>query len=486
MRHSQVHWHEGLFLRPQHFQAADRYWTELAQTSQKWDAPYGYGLHHIELSKEALANHQFEVHALEARLRDGTLVSLQAGQEPDRIDLKQQLTGAKVDLAEAFGSESTIRVYLAVPKLQLGRTNVGGNGHAERTRFVTFEQPTQDESLGGDDQPIEYKALNAELKLSTEDLTGFEVLPIAEIRRAGDEQAVPRLDPEYIPPVLNVAAWPELAVGIVRAVYDIIGQKIEVVSQQVLNRGTGFESREPGDLDRMLMLTQLNQAYAALGVLAFAQGVHPLLAYTELARVLGQLSVFGPERRVPEIPAYDHEDLARIFRYIKLKIEQLIGAVRDYEYEMRHFVGVGMGLQVTLEPKWFNRDWQWFIGVNQGDLTPQECRDLLSPGQLDWKFGSSRQVEILFQHRAEGLQLTPLDRAVRALPTKEDWLFYEVPRRDTPAWRDVQETMTLAVRLKDSLIVNRDRLQGERRLVVNYRGRQATLQFALFAVPTLA
>ena len=57
-------------------------------------------------------------------------------------------------------------------------------------------------------------------------------------------------------------------------------------------------------------------------------------------------------------------------------------------------------------------------------------------------------------------------------------------RKDSPAWRDVQETQTLAMRLRDTLIVNRDRLQGERRLEVTLRGKRATLQFALFAVPT--
>jgi type VI secretion system protein ImpJ len=218
-------------------------------------------------------------------------------------------------------------------------------------------------------------------------------------------------------------------------------------------------------------------------VLAFASGVHPLVAYTELCRVVGQLSIFGRDRRPPAILRYDHDDLARIFLYIREQIELLINVVRDYDFEQRYFVGVGLGMQVTLEPKWFNSDWQWYVGVNKGDLTEKEIRELLSPGQLDWKFGSSRQVEALFTHRAEGLHLSPLERAPRALPMSRDWVYYEVGRNNT-AWRDVQETQTLAMRLKDSLILNRDRLQGERSLDVSARGKKATLQFALFAVPT--
>ena len=140
-------------------------------------------------------------------------------------------------------------------------------------------------------------------------------------------------------------------------------------------------------------------------------------------------------------------------------------------------------MQVSLDPKWFNSDWEWYIGVNKGDLPRQECLDLLSPGQLDWKFGSSRQVEILFKQRSEGLNLVPVDRPIRALPARPEWVYYEVPRNDKPAWRDVQETQTLALRLRDSLITNLDRLQGERTIAISSRGKRATLQFALFAVP---
>jgi type VI secretion system protein ImpJ len=263
----------------------------------------------------------------------------------------------------------------------------------------------------------------------------------------------------------------------------MIGQKIEVLSEQIGSRNIGLESRNPGDTDRILMLSELNAAYNVLSIVAFAQGIHPLLAYTELCRICGQLSIFAPTRRAEAVPPYDHDNLHGIFKEIQLRIERLLNAVRDYEYEQRYFIGVGLGMQVTLEPKWFNSDWQWYIGVNKGELTPQEVRDLLSPGQLDWKLGSSRQVEILFKQRAPGLELRPLDRHPRALPAQQDWLYYEVNRGDTPAWRDVQTTQTLAMRLKDSLIVNLDRLQGERQMVISNRGRNIPLQFALFAVP---
>jgi type VI secretion system protein ImpJ len=491
MRNSPVHWYEGLFLRPHHFQAADRYWSETAQTSEQWDHPYNYGLLAIDFSREALGNHQFEVRQLKARMRDGTLVALEFGQEPDRLDLREDLASvgkALADLSEAFEKESVVRVFLGIPKLKLGRQNVADVANADEagapTRYLPTRLSIPDEHTGTNEQELELRQLNVKLLLSTQDLSGYELLPIAQVKRASAGAARPQLDESYIPPVIAVEAWQGLGRDIVRAVYDMIGQKIEVLSQQIASRNIGLDSRNPGDLERILMLSRLNAASNVLALVGFVQGVHPLVAYIELCRICGDLSIFAKDRRAEPVPPYDHDNLAGIFKEIKLRIEQLLNSVRDYEYEQRPFIGVGLGMQVSLEPKWFNSDWQWYIGVNKGDLTSQECLDLLSSGQLDWKLGSSRQVEILFKQRAPGIELRPLDRPIRALPSQPDWLYYEVSRNEGPAWRDVQATQTLAMRLKDSLITNLDRLQGERQLVINSRGRTYPLQFALYAVPT--
>lgn len=471
MRNLPVHWSEGLFLRPHHFQAADRYWAETLATSEQWDHQYDYGLRKLELSHEAIANSQCQVNVCHARMRDGTLIALDAGQALDRVDLK-----------EAFAKETSVRVYLAVPKLKMGRDNVAVGGEPGKRRYVESAASIQDESLGGNDQEVQLRALNVRLLLSTQDLEGYELLPIAQIERAGEKEAAPQLDVGYIPPLLAIDAWPPLGRDIVRAVYDVIGKKIDVLSQQVLSRGITLVSQEPGDLDRLLMLSVLNTAYATLEVLTFALGVHPLVAYVELCRLVGQLSIFGENRRPPEIPRYDHDDLARIFYWVKQQIELLLERVRDYEYEQRFFVGEGRGMRVTLEPKWLGADWQWFVGVQRGNLGEKECLEMLSPGKLDWKLGSARQVDALFEYGAEGLQMTPLAQAPRALPPARDWVYYEVVKQNA-AWKDVLETQSLAMRLKDSLIVNRDSLQGERKLVVSVGGKQVPLQFALFAVP---
>jgi type VI secretion system protein ImpJ len=487
MKNLPVHWYEGLFLRPQHFQATERFFHEQQRLTHDWESPYGYGLHSIRISEDALSNHQLEIHHLQARMRDGSLVQFIGGNEPDRVDLKADLKAQQrivTALADAFEVENTIRVYLAIPRLKVGQSNIESAGQGNDSRYREVKLSIVDENRDATTTELQFREFNAKIVLSTQDLSGLDLLPIAQLKRASEGEAYPQLDKTYIPPLLSIHAWHGLGRDIIRSIFDIIGQKIDVLSQQILNRGVGRDTREPGDADRISMLEKLNEAYGLLSIIAFAEGVHPLQAYTELCRILGSLAIFRADRCLRDYPRYDHEDLVRIFTWVKIEIEKIIHSVQDYQFEQRYFEGVGLGMQVSLEPRWFHSDWQWYIGVAKGDLTESECRDLLSPGQLDWKFGSSRQVEILFKRRAEGVKLEPVHRAIRALPARQDWVYYQVLQDGTPAWRDVQQTQSLAIRLKDSLIMNADKLQGERQLVVSALGRKVPLEFALFAVPT--
>src|SRR5271168_3207393 len=101
-----VYWHEGMFLRPHHFQAAHRFLADQGRRNHAWDVHYNWGLRSIDLDRAALANHRLVIHALEARLRDGTPVVI-----PRDGPL------ASVDLRPVFQGQETrqLLVNLAVP-----------------------------------------------------------------------------------------------------------------------------------------------------------------------------------------------------------------------------------------------------------------------------------------------------------------------------------------------------------------------------------
>jgi hypothetical protein len=109
-----------MFLRPQHFQATARHWHESLSIATKASDECSYGILRLDIDQSALADRQVEVRCCQARMRDGTLIWLDFNEGPGRLSL-QDLVLQEAGLASAFDevgpSTDTVRLYLAVPKL---------------------------------------------------------------------------------------------------------------------------------------------------------------------------------------------------------------------------------------------------------------------------------------------------------------------------------------------------------------------------------
>ncbi len=465
---AEVHWHEGMFLRPQHFQAASRHQMQQTACSDQWTVHYGWGLRSIDLDEDALANQRLVVRKLKARLRDGTLVSVPEGAVLNEIDLKG-----------AFGQDHSLTVYLAVPVVQMTRANAGQTEQQRAVRYLVDTMQVEDENTGQNGHPVEIRRLNLRLMLSTQDHGGYEVLPIARITRADRAEAVPQLDTSYIPPLLACDAWPPLSAGVLEQVYDRLGKKVELLGGQAVSRGITFDSQGQGDRLIFEQLRVMSEAYALLGVKAFVQGVHPLTAYLELCRLVGQLAIFGAQRRPPDLPRYDHDDLGGCFWRVKQHIDALLDVVVEPEYKERTFIGAGLRMQVALEPAWLEPGCRIYVGV-QSPLAPERCEQLLTSG-LDMKIGSSENVDDVFRLGRAGLRFNSVSRPPRALPSLPGLIYFQVDReREAEEWSAVQRSLALAIRLNENLIVSD--IQGQRTLTIKVGGQATTMQFTLYVV----
>jgi type VI secretion system protein ImpJ len=461
-----------MFLRPHHLQAAQRHGAHLAGTAEKWDHHYNWGLRAIDLDLGALANYQFVIRSLKARQRDGTLVSI-----PEDGVLPA------LDLRPALGSADAVTAVLAVPVLHLGKANVSSDHGAEGGRYVIDSLDLEDENTGLNPQPIEVRRLNLRLLPDSRDLTGYEVLRLARVRRSAKADAVPELDETYIPPVLACDAWQPLASGILQAIYHRIGQYLDLLARQVVSRAISWESQAQGDRRLFEFLRVLNEAYAYLGTLAFAEGVPPLTAYLELCGLVGRLAIFGTRtRRPPDLPRYDHDDLGGCFYKVKQYLYDFFEEVPPLEYQERPFVGAGLRMQVNLEPSWLEANNQMFVGV-KSPLGADECVKLLTgPGQLDMKIGSSNRVDEIYTFGMPGLRFTHAPRPPQVLPTAPQLVYFQVDRASQQQeWQNVQKDMTLAIRLNQNRIDGN--IAGEQVLNIRSGARATTVQFTLYVVP---
>lgn len=490
MHFPRVHWSEGMFLVPQHFQAADAHWDEAIRQRGQWDGPYYYGVHRIEISPTALESKRFQLNVCEARFKDGACISYGAGMGPGQPSTTVGAAAAAlpaVGLEEAFARADVARVYLALPSQRSGQASENENGAVDRFRVAS--RPLMDEA-GDTEEDVEFREFNARLMVVPHDpglrgeppqLQGYDLLQIAQVKRTGEKRPTPELSENFFPPVLAIDAWPPLGRELILGLFDRIGAKLEELSTNIAQRGIGADTQHAGDVQRMFRLSRLYEAHTSLNVLCHAQGVHPFVAYHELCRTLGQLSVFHPDLKAPEIPAYDHEDLAGIFQKIREQIEFLLDGMVD-RYQCVFFIGEGRGMSARLRPEWLGAAWQWYVGVRHNELNDAECRALLR--QLDWKLGSEGEVEVYFNNRVKGLGLVDILAAPAAIPAGQEWSFYQV-QREGPAWEGVSRERTLALRVKDMLIANKKELTGGRDLLLALppNARKVLIQFALFAVP---
>jgi type VI secretion system protein ImpJ len=447
-----VRWFEGMFLKPHHFQAADRFLRERVRESEDWHHPHDWGLRSVSLNEDAIANFRVELRSCQARFKDGTTISV-----PDEV------TVAPLELREALtaGSESTI--YLAIPAAPKAR-------HAVRTI------ESIDEDSGADEEPIEFLDVQARLLPSHLGTTGFEVLPLARIRLTAEEQKPVAIDRSYVPPVLGLDTWAPL-IDEVRSLHDHVGSWISQEADLLIGRKISFDSQVLGDADRVLRLSTLNAAYSAWQAILPTRGLHPLEMYRELCRLVGQISIFGERRRPIELPGYDHENIGPIYAEAIKEIRRLIGGAPKVAFEKRYFQLSGQNFAVRLDADWILDTTKLYIGVETIELNDDECDKLM--GSTNWKLGSAEQVAETFKAGAKGLKMRPLKRTPSALPSGV--IYFEI-ERDPAYWKDVVRTYTLGLRFK----LEFGKFLTDKILVMTPESTQraVNLQFAVYVVKT--
>ena len=467
-----IHWYEGMFLRPQHFQAADRHWVELIGQSSLLDLPYNYGFATLAISQDAIGRGEFGIQRAAFRMRDGTVWFLDDGQCPNRVSLKT-----------ALERQDSVIVLLAIPTFQSFRENVSTSSSTEATRYSQVDQTVQDENGSGDPQELQFRRPEFRLLLSTDDTTGYETLEVARVQRSGDGKSVAVLDETYFPPLLNVATWESLREGILRSLHDQIVKKHEVLAEQVRSYGLSLSSQERGDLERVMFLHELNQAYATLGTLIRANGIHPLVLYTELCRVLGALSIFLPERVCGEVKPYDHDNLAIVFRWVRDEIVRRLECLTVLQYETSVFIGnTAAGMEAKLKQKWLSETWKWYVGARTKDIESEKLIKILTSTEFVWVLASPSTVHGAFKTAAEGLSFKPLTQVTSPLPVQGRWVYFEVSKSG-PVWASVHSELSLALEFERSVIANDHQLAGSRLIEFKMRGGNIRVELCLFAVP---
>jgi type VI secretion system protein ImpJ len=232
-----------------------------------------------------------------------------------------------------------------------------------------------------------------------------------------------------------------------------------LLADQVQTRGISLESSHPEDSRIVSQLKLLNEASTVLDVLGFTEGIHPVDAYRELCRIIGQLCVYGDTPRPPLIPKYDHNELGYVFWELKRLIDLLLDKIQEPEYQTQPFKVVIKDrrphMQVDLKPVWLEPGWQMFVGV-KSTFNPAQCAVLIThANMLDMKIASADRADDLFLGGFRGLEFKHTLKPPHALPNVADLTYFEInPLVRPELWDAVRRTLTLAIRLNPNNLEN--------------------------------
>ena len=195
MNRPAVHWHEGMFLRPHQFQAAEHHADQLTFAMPGAISLTTGGLRKLQIDQDALAAHRFVVRELEIRFRDGTIVTL-----PD------DASELALDLQEAFEDGREADIYLAIPQYRPRQPNLETLSYRACPATAATRSIWKTRTRAPTRSPSPSVGSTSNSNTAARNSPGFEILQLARLEKSDRAEAVPQLANSYFPPVLNCDA----------------------------------------------------------------------------------------------------------------------------------------------------------------------------------------------------------------------------------------------------------------------------------------
>ena len=426
-RFPEVHWSEGMFLRPQHFQMFARQLGGMVGDIWRRTQPFLWGFSKLEIAEDALEAFSFSLRACEGVLRDGTWVQLHSNLVVHPRDFKEALNA----------SDGRLAVSLAIPLLKPGEANTG----PQEARYRVEPVEAADENLGGPTRPIDIRKLNGRLLFGGESQEGYETLPLAVIQRAGFGANAPVLAADFIPPLLELGAWPAL-VKLGESVLHRVEAKHRFLRAEVAEGRIVLDTEGTAGWQPVFKLQIVGSFLYVLRQLVSSAGIHPFHLYLELSRLAGELSIFEEDTAAgPDVPLYDHDQLGPCFNRLAYTLETLLerilsGRFIRVEFELVRAKDI---LVAHLRDEWLTREAAFFLCV-ESDLADRDLAARLRTA----KIGSAADLVLLEQRRLFGLDIEEMKRTPGGLPARENLHYFSIAK-EGPYWQSVERNREMAI-----------------------------------------
>ncbi|MCS6180330.1 type VI secretion system baseplate subunit TssK [Shewanella baltica] len=422
---SKIAWTEGTFLRPQHFQQQERYFSNMQQKCNAMLSIFPWGVSELEIDDKATKFSQFGITSLQGILPDGTLLELPMNDLiPSVIEIPKSCREQQVFLCLAFEKVNSVDIATA------DSTTI--------TRYQFSDQLVSDNTLSEESaELLQVAQLRLLLKLESEDRGGYIAMPIAKIKEVSEHGEI-KLDKKFIPPTINIQRNGELK-GFIQETLGMLRQRAEALAARI-SRGQG----NANSIADFLMLQVLNRYEPIFQHIKQSDGQHPEYLYQHAITMLGELATFtSRDKRAPEFPQYNHTDLATVFGNLSVILNQTLSVVLEQTAIALPIEQAKFGIMVSPLTDKTLLEYAQFVLAVSADLPADDVRKHL-PARL--KIGPVEHIRELVNNQLPGIAVTGLPVAPRQVPYHAGFHYFQLDKSGI-YWEKLSNSGGLALHL---------------------------------------
>ena len=447
-----IHWHQGLFLQPQHFQLLSQQLPAMLVPLLARMSPNFWGVAAGGVNPSALEAQRLDLLETSLLLPNSAIFLSCPG---NAICTPRIITP---DLVPADGS---CTVYIGIRVTNPDQSNVTlADTPAEMagapTRFAAPVEPENVADLYGDGPAAQVRSLSYVLNFvfehELEHAGDLELMPLA---RLVQDDGIIKLDSDYVPPCLSLS------------VSSVLSDLIRDLRDRILGKFTQLEgyknlsSREviSADFTMLLMaLRTLSRSAARLEQITESSCQSPWDAFGVLRELAAELSVFSvdasatgthwQDKRV--IPVYAHDNLGQCFSSVHSVIVSLLENISAAPRYVLRFTFEESSWNVSLPPELAQGspdDYGGFwLVLHSETVDPESMRQQVFQSL---KIAPSTSMSSLLVRALPGLVLIPSDGPPAGLPRRSGASYFQLTV-DESQWEEIAKSDSLSMHWSDA------------------------------------
>jgi len=423
-----VIWAKGTFLTPQHLQLQDRFFESVLEFKLGALKYCPWGFADLQINHEALSAGNLALTRAVGLFPDGLAFDI-----PD-----SDAAPGERRIEQSFGpDQTTLEIFLAVPQHRDRGLNVSVGQKTGDARYQAEIALSRDENTGLAEKPVQVARKNLRLLLEGEPLQGNTILRLGRVKKT--ETGLYQLDPQFIPPLLDISAS-EYLVAILRRLVEILSAKSSTLSGTRRQKNQSLAEFTAADIANFWLLYTANSYLPVMRHIFESRKGHPEGLYTTMLALAASLTTFSSTLQPRDLPNYNLDNLGACFTDLDEKLRLLLETVVP-----SNFVSLPLVLSrpsiysAALANDKYLLNTRMYLAIS-ADLSEG---DLLRRVPQLVKMCSATHIETLIRQALPAMQLTHVPSPPGSIPIKLNYQYFSL-NQSGAAWEAVQRARNIA------------------------------------------